>query len=329
MKHLLLIGFALVATLALKAQTTNLIFFTEQGERFSIVLNGILQNESPQTNILVTDLPAPNYKVKVIFEDKKLGEIDKNLFLNQGTESTYVIKKNNKGEYIVRFMNDVPLAEAPAPTQTQSVVVYHTEPINTTTTTTVVNNNPSGGGIGFNVQDPVSGANINMNVNLGGMGMQTSTSTSTTTTTTTSSSGNTNISTTHYDDHGMGDNDGERHHEHHNQGTYVLQGYSGPYGCPMPMAPGDFESAKKTISTKSFEDSKLTIAKQIIQSNCLLSSQVREIMLLFSFEDTRLTFAKFAYAYTLDLGNYYKVNDAFTFESSIDDLNKYIEGYRK
>jgi hypothetical protein len=48
-------------------------------------------------------------------------------------------------------------------------------------------------------------------------------------------------------------------------------------------------------------------------------------MLLFSFESTRLDFAKFAYAYTLDLRNYYKLNDAFTFESSIDDLDKYIQ----
>jgi hypothetical protein len=49
-------------------------------------------------------------------------------------------------------------------------------------------------------------------------------------------------------------------------------------------------------------------------------------MLLFSFEDTRLEFAQYAYAYTLDLRNYYKLNDAFTFESSIDELNKYIQG---
>ncbi len=39
---------------------------------------------------------------------------------------------------------------------------------------------------------------------------------------------------------------------------------------------------------------------------------------------TRLDFAKYAYAYTLDLRNYYKLNDAFTFESSIDELDKYI-----
>ena len=108
--------------------------------------------------------------------------------------------------------------------------------------------------------------------------------------------------------------------------AYVLPGYSGPIGCPYPMSPTDFATAKSSISSKSFEDSKLTIAKQIFGSNCLLSSQVKEIMSLFSFEDSKLEFAKFAYGKTYDTGNYFKVNDAFTFESSIDELNTYISG---
>jgi hypothetical protein len=53
-------------------------------------------------------------------------------------------------------------------------------------------------------------------------------------------------------------------------------------------------------------------------------------MLLFDFESTRLTFAKFAYKYTFDKGNYYKVNDAFQFESSIEELNQFTrEGISK
>jgi hypothetical protein len=47
-------------------------------------------------------------------------------------------------------------------------------------------------------------------------------------------------------------------------------------------------------------------------------------MKLFDFEATKLTYAKFAYNHTYDIGNYYKVNDAFDFESSVDDLNKSI-----
>ena len=105
--------------------------------------------------------------------------------------------------------------------------------------------------------------------------------------------------------------------------SYV-EGYNGPIGCPMPMAHSDYESAKSTIDGKSFESDKLTIAKQIASSNCLTSQQVKGIMGLFSFEDSKLDFAKFAYSHTYDKGNYYKVNDAFQFSSSTDALNQYI-----
>ncbi|HPD54724.1 MAG TPA: DUF4476 domain-containing protein, partial [Bacteroidia bacterium] len=74
------------------------------------------------------------------------------------------------------------------------------------------------------------------------------------------------------------------------------------------------------------ENTKLTIAKQVIQNNCLTADQVRETMTLFDFENTKLDFAKFAYDRTYDRANYYKVNDAFEFESSIEDLNRYIGG---
>ena len=55
-----------------------------------------------------------------------------------------------------------------------------------------------------------------------------------------------------------------------------------------------------------------------------MAEQVKEIMLLFDFESTRLEFAKEAYSYTYDLDNYYILNDAFDFESSISELNEFI-----
>lgn len=103
-----------------------------------------------------------------------------------------------------------------------------------------------------------------------------------------------------------------------------LPGYNGPIGCPVPMALQQFQSAKNSISSKSFESAKITIAKQIAGSNCLFASQVKDIMSLFSFEGTKIEFAKFAFAFTYDKGNYFIVNDAFDFDSSISELNKYI-----
>jgi len=153
---------------------------------------------------------------------------------------------------------------------------------------------------------------VNMNVNMGGMGIDmnvnvnatyTESHTTTTTTTTTTSTG------------GGG---GQDH--------YVMPGYNGPIGCPWPMDGNQFADAKRSIDSKTFEDSKLTVAKQITGANCLTADQVRSVMSGFTFEETKLDYAKFAYNKTYDIGNYYKLNDGFQFESSIDELNDYING---
>lgn len=108
---------------------------------------------------------------------------------------------------------------------------------------------------------------------------------------------------------------------------YNMPGYSGTIGCAWPMEEASFADALKSVSSKDFEDSKLKVAKQITGSNCLTADQVKRMMTEFDFEDSKLEYAKFAYGRTFDMSNYYKLNDAFEFESSIDELDEYINGY--
>jgi hypothetical protein len=82
------------------------------------------------------------------------------------------------------------------------------------------------------------------------------------------------------------------------------------------------------ISAQTFEDNRLQVAQQIVMSNRITSAQVTDIARLFSFESTRLQFAKFAYAYVLDPNSFFMVNNAFTFSSSVDDLHRFITGSR-
>ncbi len=308
MRSSVLLLFFVFASFASIAQNSNLVLFSEQGERFFVVLNGIRQNSKSETNVKVTDLNQPSYKLKVIFDDKTIPDLDKNVFLEPGTEFVLNIKKNNKGVYVLRLLSQAPIADAPpVPAPQQSVVTYTTTPppvtsVTTTTTTTTSGVAPAGNvSVGMNV----GGVGINMSVTDNTM-MQGTTTTTYSETTTTS---------------------------HHTQTSPApapvpppsyLPGYNGPIGCPVPINPVEFEGVKNSISSKTFEDSKLQVAKQVCGANCLLSSQVKEIMMLFTYETTRLDFAKFAYRKTYDIGNYYKVNDAFEFESSIDELNRSI-----
>jgi hypothetical protein len=303
---------------------SNVTVFSQEGEKFWVIVNGIKQNETPQTNVQVTGLTEQNYKIKVIFENNSLPAIDKMIYTRDVDgnflSTSYEVKKDKKGAYALKLSSysEVPTASA---TQYSAPLVLVERPVTqaqvntnqTQTTTTVVSGNTqvNGGSVGINAVDPVTGEviSVNMSVN-GGINGAGGTVTSTTTTTTTTTSTNNDIQTTN--------NQVQEH--------YIMQGYSGPMGCPWPMSEPDFQSAKSSINSKSFEDSKLTIAKQILTSNCMLCSQVRDIMGLFSFESTRLDFAKFAYSRVFDQGNYYKLNDAFTFESSIDELNAFING---
>ena len=91
------------------------------------------------------------------------------------------------------------------------------------------------------------------------------------------------------------------------------------------MSQVDFDQLKCSITSKNFDSSRLQIAKQALSTNYFTSRQISELMQLMTFESSRLELARTGYANTLDKQNYYIVYDAFTFESSIDDLNRFIQ----
>ena len=86
-----------------------------------------------------------------------------------------------------------------------------------------------------------------------------------------------------------------------------------------------FQQLKQSIGNESFDNTKLKVARQFIASNYFTTAQVKELVLLFSFENSRLDIAKYAYDYTVDKGNYFLVNDALSFSNSKDALMDYIK----
>ncbi len=294
----------------------NLILFTEDGEKFQIVLNGIVQNVVPETNIKLTELPAPSYKCRIIFSNTQLGILDFNLYFHEtGEELTMLIKQNNSGEYVTRYVSSIPISQAPPDPQNQVQFVYSkrsrtetstTTTVSQTTTTHSISSKPDSDEV--NVHMRISDGTIS-NVNPEGIDLQnestpsgTITTTTTTTRTVTKTSSSQDPITSNTD----------------------LIGYSGPIGCSVPMRPEDFSTMKTSIASTDFESTRLSIAKQALGESCLLANQVREVLSLFVFENTKLEYAKFAYGHTYDIGNYYQVNDAFEFESSVEELDKFI-----
>lgn len=97
------------------------------------------------------------------------------------------------------------------------------------------------------------------------------------------------------------------------------------HGCVRPMSPTAFSNARQTIEDASFDETRLETGKTIAATNCLTTDQVIEICRLFSFEKTKLDFAKYAYARAYDRNNYFKVGTVFSFDASKTDLNTFIQ----
>lgn len=325
MKKKILLPFAfLFVSFVMQAQpvpVAHLTIFSEDGDKFFLILNGEKQNTVAQTNLRVEDLTQDYYNAKVIFEDQSLGEISKNfLGLTDANgikmDVTYKIKKNkNNGKMTLNYFSAVPVQQgyvapsnvyvmhygqpAPAPATTVVTTAPAGTVTHTTTTTTTT------GGVTEGVNMNVGGINVGVSITDPLVTGSTTTTTRTTTTSSTTSSGNVIVEQTPAP-------------------TPV------PVGCvnAYPMNSGNFSNALNTIKNQSFEEGKLKTAKQVAGGNCLNTAQIVQICKLFGFEESKLDFAKFAYDHCTEPNNYFNVNNVFSFSSSSDDLNDYVQSRR-
>ncbi|MFZ4057222.1 MAG: DUF4476 domain-containing protein [Ferruginibacter sp.] len=99
-------------------------------------------------------------------------------------------------------------------------------------------------------------------------------------------------------------------------------------GTNRPMNDQSFQQLKQTLTNEAFDDTRSTIAKQVLGINYFTSEQVRQLVKLFTFDTGKLDIAKFAYKNTVDRGNYYVIYPELTFSSSKDNLAKYIQAFR-
>lgn len=331
MIRLFSLGLTVLLSLASFAQTSDLVVFSDDGSKFTLIVDGDVKNAEPATRVVATGIRTETPVMMVKFADAGIPAIKENGYLEMGKEYTMMLTTNKKGARVLRMTGQAELGTAakaeptkPAPPPTfvedapstttveQEVVVPGDEVI--TTTTIVEEGDPLEDGENVNINMGVNGINFNMNVNVdeGTKTTSSSSATRTTTTTTTTRAGTPKPVI-------------DTKPKPVEPAVYSMPGYSGRVGCGWPMSDTEFADVKKSIEAKSFEDSKMTLAKQVGNSRCFTVAQVKGLMTLFSFEDSKLDIAKYAYERTYDIDNYYKVNDAFTFETSIDDLNEYIQ----
>lgn len=145
--------------------------------------------------------------------------------------------------------------------------------------------------------------------------------------------------------YGNGGHHNNGHHGHHNNGHHghnvnvvVTAGHHGhnyngfcnytnhTYGW-RPVCVNDFNVGCRSIRNCGYDRDRLRSARHFVRNNYVSAYQIADIMMMFSFESTRLEFAKYAFHRTCDVQNYGVVFNQLSFNSSRRELDCYIRDF--
>lgn len=130
----LLLVFCLTEAIA----QSNLTVFNNGGQKFYLIMNGIKQNSVAQTNVVVSGIKNGGYSVKLIFEDGKTKDIDKNFYLDapQDVTTRVVFKKGTGKIQLVSMEPAAGTVAAGSVTYRPDNNAVFSDAVTTTTTTT-------------------------------------------------------------------------------------------------------------------------------------------------------------------------------------------------
>ncbi len=315
--------FLMMGLFSIAQDKINLVIFSEDGYAFYAYINGVKQNNKPEANVKVTGL-SPNVSLRIEFEDKAKPQLKQNMAMEPGFEHTVRIKEDSKKQLKLRYFGQTALNDPG--NAGASTVAYHSAESTSDNGTTVNQTTSTGGSVSqttvtttttqMNTNSNVDPNNVAVNVNMAGVGISmnmsgmenmnggTLNSTSSTTVTTTSSSSSTNSKA---------------------EAASSNAPVATTAGCTTAMGSTDFSKLKQSVEAKPFSDTKMSTAKVATKNTCLSVNQIKEICKLFSMDEDKLAYAKYAYEYCTEKGNYYQVSDVFSFSSSADELNAFLE----
>ena len=303
MKTTLLFGFVavfLVQFAGFSQTVSALEIFSENGEKFTLSIDGKQVNENPASNVRATDLRGDFFRVQVQFDDPSLGMVSQGFTLESGMEQKAVVMMKKNGKFAIRPSGQAivynPVSEEPETVSSKPSFVAEQDvqsPTETTVqTTTTRNSDKTGEEVSMDID--MMGTKVGVSVKVD-EGMDADYTTTTTKTTSVSQNPAEPVAPT----------------------EVVLD-------CPE-MASAEYDQLLNSLKSKSFSDSKMSVLKQVFKDNCMSTSQIKSAMSTFTYEDDKLAFAKIAYDHCTDTKNYWKLNDAFEFEMTIDELNEFLE----
>jgi len=115
----------------------------------------------------------------------------------------------------------------------------------------------------------------------------------------------------------------------------VTNNTGGGYGNPThgggiinvndPQTEAGFQQFLTFLDSQSFDSGKLEESKKYVALSNLSAQQISQIAKKFTYDSSRLEFAKAAYSTCRDKANYFLLKSTFSFSSSYSDLEEYIK----
>ena len=183
--------------------TSNVVVFSEDGNPFYLVINGIKQNVEPRTNMKVVGLTNNSNHVRILFKNESIQSLDKKIYFDtMGFEATMRITRTKKKGYKLKYFGEIPLNKAPVDNN-QWITTYSSTELGSTNNGTTNNSNSNtniGTSSNGNSNTSTSGStNTNTSsgttneelVEMNGNTIGVTNNSTSTTTTTTSNTGNT------------------------------------------------------------------------------------------------------------------------------------------
>lgn len=109
-------------------------------------------------------------------------------------------------------------------------------------------------------------------------------------------------------------------------GSFPRGRNGGPATAPVgnSFSSQDMSDLQSRVAARITDSDKKGLMQTSIEGRTVSTEQVRRMMGWLSFDDTKLELAKWAYDYTADKQNYWKLEDAFSFSATKEAFNKSI-----
>lgn len=301
------------------AQTGNVSVYSSKGLKFTVVLNGIDQNEQPSTHVKITDVPEGSYRLKVRFENTKLGQASRGMFVEPSKEykmsvmhkSVATVDHHFDGvqNQMVKTLGNDPNAKANNWDVMENYVIRY---VSDATATSNTSSNEQV--VAYKARTRFSNpSNEVTESGAGGFGSTSSKAVKPTEVAATASA--------------VAQAPADAKAVETSSNTATTSSYSS--ACTAAMDDNTFSATKSGVSAQTSPELKGQVAKQIINAVCMSVEQISGVAALIPSDAAKLDFISYGFDYCFDPQNYSSLSSIFETPESVDSFNQFLLSKQK